>query len=454
LLNHNTQVHTFCLHLLLLVTAAVLATGQLPARAQSDFQQAPIKYDATKATDAIAKLAVQLDSGERRLSWDPQHGWLPALLDALNVPASSQTLVFSKTSMQIESISPRNPRALYFNDNVYIGAVPGADWIELSAVDPELGAVFYTLDARPDAIRESDAPNETQLKVPKIIRDQTECLRCHHTGKTQNVPGYLIRSVYPKRSGHPRYELGTTTTDHTTPLIDRFGGWFVTGSHGTMRHRGNAFATSDSDAPIDFEHGANQFQLPKRLHAKNYIHTGSDIVALMVLEHQSQMHNAITRAAYETRMAYHYQDVLNRALDRPADFVSDSTRRRMQKAGDELLKHLLFANEAKLTDQITGDPAFVEDFQANAKRDEEGRSLRDFDLKTRMFKHPCSYLIHSEAFESLPPQVLSYVQQRLIAILTGGDNDEAFEHLGETDRSNILTILTATTPRFADKLKK
>jgi hypothetical protein len=198
--------------------------------------------------------------------------------------------------------------------------------------------------------------------------------------------------------------------------------------------RGNAFATSDSDAPIDFEHGANQFQLPKRLHAKNYIHTGSDIVALMVLEHQSQMHNAITRAAYETRMAYHYQDVLNRALDRPADFVSDSTRRRMQKAGDELLKHLLFANEAKLTDQITGDPAF--------------------DLKTRMFKHPCSYLIHSEAFESLPPQVLSYVQQRLIAILTGGDNDEAFEHLGETDRSNILTILTATTPRFADKLKK
>lgn len=431
----SVELVRFSLSLIALFFVPAIGAGQ------SDFQRPPIAYDQATATDAIARLSKAIESGEVQLDWDVHHGWLPSLLEKLDVPASSQTLVFSKTSMQIEHISPSNPRALYFNDEIYIGAVPGAPRIEMSAVDPKLGAVFYTID---------NEKSSDEVTGPTIARDQHECLRCHATGKTQDVPGFLIRSVYPGRSGHPRYELGTTTTDHTTPLKDRFGGWYVTGTLGSIRHRGNAFATSDKQNPIEQDSGANQTQLPNRVSSKKYLQPTSDIVALMVLEHQSQMHNAITRAAYETRMALHYQGVMNKALERPEDFISESTTRRIHNAGDNLLRHLLFADEAPLYDQVEGNPEFIADFKRQAKRDSQGRSLRDFDLKKRMFTYPCSFLIHSEAFETLPPQVRDYVEQRLVKILTGKRDDPEFANLSERDRQNILSILTETMLRIAE----
>ena len=49
--------------------------------------------------------------------------------------------------------------------------------------------------------------------------------------------------------------------------------------------------------------------------------------------------------------------------------------------------------------------AFAEQFSARGPFDRNGRTLRQFDLKRRLFRHPCSYLIHSDAFDALPTPV-------------------------------------------------
>ena len=229
--------------------------GALPTvgLAQFEFEKAPINYNTAKVDDAIFQLKQKMESGKVQLTWDEKRGWLPSLLENLNISDKSQTMVFTKTSLQLNRISPSNPRALYFNDDAYVGYVPGGDIVELSAVDPKLGAIFYSIEQK-------------QGKTA-IVRDQSQCMTCHGTNRTKDVPGYLVRSVYPSASGHPRYEMGTVTTDHRTEFRKRFGGWYVTGQHGNLRHRGNAIAQKTQPA-IDFEKGANQDSLPVRVKPK------------------------------------------------------------------------------------------------------------------------------------------------------------------------------------------
>ena len=404
-----------------------------------DFDQKPILYSKTQATDPVAQLIGQIESRKTTLTWDKQHGWLRSLLEALSIKPSSQLLVFSKTSLQIRKISPSNPRAIYFNDNVYVGVVPRGDLIEIAAADPQLGAVFYTLDTeRPD-----DENTSVVLK-----RDNNRCMTCHATGKTQNVPGFLIRSVFPSRSGQPRFELGTTTTDVSTDFIKRFGGWYITGTHGDMRHRGNQFVDARSRV-MDFAPGANQTQLPQRIKQGKYITDTSDIVAMMVLEHQAQMHNAITKASYTDRQTLSYQSVINKALQRDAGYVSDSTTRQLNSAADNVVKHLLFADEFQLTAPVVGTSSFATDFQIDRAEDSHGRSLREFDLQKRLFRYPCSYLIYSESFDALPPKMLALIYERLRSVLSGA-SEKGFEHLTATDRQAITAILRETKPGFKE----
>ncbi|MFO0263309.1 MAG: hypothetical protein ACK53V_16915 [Planctomycetota bacterium] len=415
-----------------LVAAGWIATPP-SAFAQFDYEQLPIAYSQTEAQDRIARLVEAVESGERQLRWDEQQGWLPALLEALDVSPESQTLVFSKTSLQIRHISPQNPRALYFSDDSYLGYVPGGDLIELSAVDPQLGPVFYTVEQR-------------RRERPRILRDETQCLTCHSTGKTQGVPGYLVRSVFAGADGQPLYGLGTTTTDHRTPFKERFGGWFVTGQHGEMRHRGNGLAKNDPQQPLDWEAGANQLAVPAAVRADRYPRPGSDLVALMVLEHQSQMHNFITAAQYETRQAIAYQETMNRALERPIDQRSESTTRRIHSAAERLVRCLLFAEEYSLTSPIAGSSLFAGEFEQLGPKDSRGRSLRQFDLQTRLLKYPCSYLIYSPAFDRLPDEVRERVGQRLEQILTATTPERGFEHLTPELRVAIREILLETKP--------
>ncbi len=403
------------------------------ALAQGDINQPPINYSTAPTHDAIARLQQQLDAGEVKLEWDKQHGWLPSVLELLEIPRSSQLLVFSKTSLQLAKISPRKPRVLYFNDEVYVGSVQSGDLLEVSAVDPQQGAVFYALDQKP-----SD--------TPQFRRSDNDCLTCHQNRRTQGVPGYLVRSVYPGKSGHPHFELGTTTTDQTTDFHERFGGWYVTGKHGKLRHRGNTIADKNAQPPIDPEQGANVTNLASRLNTDHYLTTHSDMVALMVLEHQAQMHNFITNANYEARQTEHYDATWNKVLKRSEDHRSEVSQRRIASAGEKLLEYLLFSGEFELTSPIEGTSEFAAEFAALGPRDSQGRSLRQFDLKTRLFKYPCSFLIYGDSYAALPANIRAYVDRRLQEILSGEDQSPEFAHLSPTDRAAIREILAETLP--------
>lgn len=422
-----------------LALASLLLTGPAAAAwAQLDFEKEPINYGSGPAADPVAELQSRLDAGDASLEFDKKTGYLRAVLKALNISASSQVLVKSKTSFQLRKISPRRPRALYFNDLSYVGWVQGGDVVELMTTDPLQGEVFYTLA-------------QEELEQPKFIRDRGQCIVCHASSRTQGVPGGLVRSVFVDAGGQPQFGSGTFTIDHRSPFRERWGGWYVTGTHGKMRHMGNVIA-KDRQNPeaLDREEGANVTDLSAHVDVSPYLTAHSDIVALMVLEHQSQMQNLLTLASFECRTAAHYDSVMNEALDRPADFVSETTQRRIASAGDKLIRYMLFAEEFALTDPVAGTSSFTEEFQAQGPRDSRGRSLRDFDLQTRMFKYPCSYLIYSPTFDQLPPPMKGYVADRLRDILTGNKSERAFSHLSAEDRRVIWAILQETKPSLWD----
>jgi len=401
---------------------------------QDGFERPPIDYMNTEVHDPVAVLSAKLKAGEVSLDYDKTFGYLKSVLKALDVPVSSQTLVFSKTSLQLQRISPRRPRSLYFNDDVYVGYCQQGDVLEFAATDAKQGATFYTLEQVDDG-------------KPKMVRDRGVCLSCHASNRTQNVPGYLVRSVFTDVAGQPKLGSKTFTTDQTSDIKDRWGGWYVTGKHGTMRHMGNALCTSGEET-FDREAGANELDLTQRFHGDTYLSTQSDIVALMVLEHQTQMHNAIAAANYETRQAIHQSYQMNELLQRPKDHLSDSAKRRIASSSGRVLKYLLMCGEFQLTDTITGSTRFAEEFTARGKKDSKGRSLRDFDLHTRLFKYPCSYLIYSASFDGLPDEVRIEVISQLTSILEGRDTSPQYAHLTSELRREILEILRETKPEF------
>ena len=406
------------------------------AAGQLDFESEPINYASTTPTDRVHALATKVERGDAQLDYDDKSGYLLAVLKELEIPISSQMLVFSKTSFQLRRITAQRPRAVYFNDDVYVGWVQNGDVVEISAADPQLGAVFYTL-------------RQEQAERPKIVRDRGQCIVCHASSRTSGVPGHLVRSVYADKSGQPFFGSGTFTTDHRSPFKERWGGWYVTGTHGKQRHMGNVIST-DRDRPedLDMEAGANITDLSDHVNTSPYLSPHSDIVALMVLEHQSRMHNLITRANFEAKSAHHYDEVMNKAMDRPTGHRSDSAKRRIDSAARKMVEYMLFADEFQLTDPVNGTSAFAEEFAARGLRDSKGRSLRDFDLSTRLMKYPCSYLIYSDTFDALPDEVKSRALQRLYDVVVGHDNSDTYAHLSTSDRKAIFEIIRETKPNL------
>jgi hypothetical protein len=424
---------------MLLVVGAVstLAGGAWRARAE-DFEQEPILYSQKSPANRVSRLIERMDAGKSQLKQEPKFGYLPALLKELEIPVSSQTLVFSKTSMQRQRISPRTPRALYFNDDVFVGYCVEGEVLEISTADPTLGAVFYTL-----AQDEEDGPT--------ITRQTDNCLICHASSQTKDVPGHVLRSVFTDAAGMPILSAGSERIDQTSPLEKRWAGWYVTGSHGPQKHRGNlVIRTRNVPDDVDNDAGQNLAALGDRFDASAYLSGHSDIVALMVLEHQADALNWITRANFQTRRAMHYQQALNRELGEPPDHVWDSTKSRIKSAGEPLVEYLLFSGEAALTHRIAGTTSFAADFAAGGKRDRRGRSLRDFDLERRVFKYPCSYLVYSPSIETLPGEVKDYVWRRMWEVLSAQDQTKPFAHLSPDDRLAILEILRDTVPALPD----
>lgn len=407
-------------------------------QAQLEFESAPVKYSLSTPDNPISRLQKRLEKGELKLSHSGDQSYLASLLNALEIPESSQMLVFSKTSLQLRRITPKRPRAIYFNDDTYIGWVQGGDVIEISTADPQLGGVFYTLSTE-------------EQSTPKFIRDQGQCITCHASSRTEGVPGHLIRSAFVDRTGQPHYGSGTYSTTQSSPFNRRWGGWYVTGTHGDMRHMGNIISPKAvTTNNFDWESGANVLKLDELLDTSPYLQPTSDLVALMVMTHQLEMHNLITRASFEARNALHYNEVMNRALEREEDYVSDSTTRRISSVTEKLLNCMFFLDETPITAPIAGTSTFQSDFESTGRHDADGRSLRQLDLTHRLFKYPCSYLIYSEAFDALPLQVKVLLATRTLEVLQASDSDDDFPHLSAQDRANILSILKATKPEFLD----
>ncbi len=421
-----------------LMAVVFLVIAAQAAFAQIEFEVAPISYETAAVHTRVIRLQAQLDAGEVTLTADPQRGYLDAVLKQLDVPISSQVLVFSKTSLQLRRITPSRPRAIYFSDDTYVGICQQGDVLEIATQDPQQGTIFYTLDQ----------PTDDDAVPPKwqFVRDRGQCLTCHASSRTQGVPGLLVRSVYSDAGGHPLLGSGTFNTDHTSPFSKRWGGWYVTGQHGAMRHMGNVIAPRKAPEEIDREKGANVTDLSQLVSLDDYATPHSDLVALMILEHQAQMHNFITLAGFETRSAQHHDQIMNQALERPADFRSELTDRRIGSVSEKLIRYMLFSGEFRLEAPVSGTSGFAKEFSLKGPRDSQGRSLRDLDLQTRLLKYPCSYLIYSEAFTQLPAEVKSDALKRLRAVLAGENPSPEFAHLSMADRVAIREILRETLP--------
>jgi hypothetical protein len=401
-----------------------------------DIEADPINYSTVPAANAVSRLEQRLASGKATLTYEPNFGYLQSLLRELNVPQSSQMLVFSKTSLQRHRIGPSRPRAIYFSDDAYVGFCQSGDVLEVTAVDPSLGAVFYTLDQK--------SPDR-----PRFTRQTDTCTICHSSSANQGLPGNLVRSLYSDEDGLPILSAGSHRIDQGSPLEQRWGGWYVTGTSGKQKHMGNLILKGNQGpAGIDSTKGTNVTDLSDRFKTNAYLTPHSDIVALMVLEHQTEMQNLIGRANLLTRMALFEEASINQALGRPADYRSDSTISRIKGAGEPLVKYMLFSGEAKLSERVCGTSRFAEEFRKRGPRDRRGRSLRDLDLEHRLFVYPCSYLIYSESFDALPAPMMDYVYRRLREVLSGSDTSEDFRHLTAANRRAILEILRETKPNL------
>lgn len=386
-----------------------------------DYDEEPVNYSEAQPQNKIEELQAKIKSGEVKLGWDDKFGYLLSVMDALGIPKSSQTLVFSKTSLQRKLISPANPRSLYFNDDIYVGYIPGAPVMEFSVADPKIGAAFYSVE-------------QDKAAQPVFTRN-SDCMQCHGAQRSLGVPGHFMRSVPTDTTGELDVTGEVNDMTHCAPLVDRWAGWYVTGKHGGQQHRGNlvglkAYERAKTEPGVN----GNITELGKFFDQDNYPAKGSDIVALMVLAHQTHMHNYITRMNLETQQM----------------MAMYGHTRYLRHQTEGFLRHILFTEEAVLSEPVEGNPQFITDFTAQSVRDSKGRSLRDFDLKTRLFKYPCSFLIYSESFDAIPAVMREQLLRSLHDILTGKNTDPQFTRLSAEDRLAILEILRETKPNLPD----
>lgn len=436
---------------LLLALAYTVPAGiaQPPSPAGRAGPPSPQVAEAVSAAthDPIAVLDARIEAGEVTITADEEHGYLQALLDALGIPVSSQGLVFSRTSLQTDRISPWTPRALYFTDEVYVAWVQGSPTMEIAAIDPRQGAVFYTV-------------SQDGGERPIFRHQTTTCLMCHESRSvTGGIPGVIVRSVLTDRLGYVIGEVQEGSVSPRTPFENRLGGYYVTGTHGQPSHAGNALSpllsheVHDVDAYLrDFDRGGNGnvTDLSGRFDVAPYLTGHSDLIALLVLAHQGRVHNTIILARQATREALRDQAARLRSSGEqpPASGVLPATRHRIDSAVDRLLRDMLLSREAPLSGPLQGTSGFAEEFASRGPTDSKGRSLRQLDLNTRLFRYPLSFLIYSKSFDALPDLVKNAFYPRLHAVLTGRDQGSDFVHLSDADRTAILEILEETKPEF------
>jgi hypothetical protein len=388
-----------------------------------------------------------MDHGQVKLEFHPGHGYLDSLLRMLGIDPSSQTLVYSKTSLQFELIRAATPRAIYFDDDTYVAWIPESHIIEITTMDSALGPVFYTMQNQDPAAR------------AQFDRETLRCLTCHDTFSMMGggVPRFLFMSSPVTITGEPLTAVISKDTTDGTPISERWGGWYVTGQPDGLTHLGNL----QVNGPVQATHVAADLSqlkvkrpgtlanLDHLFNTQPYLTDHSDIVALLIFEHQVYIENIITRASYKART------MVARTLDgQSADALSwdelpAKARPMVKSMLEPLVKALLLVDATTLPGKITGNSGFDRWFQAQGPRDGRGRSLRELDLTTRLFRYPLSYMIYSIGFDGLPAYAKEYVYRRLDDILSGHDQSAPYTRLSAADRATAFQILTATKPAFA-----
>lgn len=371
-------------------------------------------YDTHPVEDRFTRFLAAWDAGQKPdidLSGDLP--FLQSLLKELEVPVSSQMLVFTATSLQKGLISARNPRALYFNDDTYIGFVPRGR-IEVISLDPAVGSVFYIFDRLQPGRR-------------PVARRSGECMNCHAPRYMDNIPGLVVESVIPGLTGGGERAFRRQQSGHAIPLADRFGGWHLTGT-------GPAMPPNWSNQLLVRKNGeANEVPNPpgERCDLSRYPLPTSDLLAQLLHEHQIGFANRAMQASYRYR-------------ELSAEGTVDEAA--LAELSQPLVSYLLFAEEAPLTPGMVAESPLAKDFTAGSKRDSAGRSLRDLDGQTRLLSHRCSYMIYSPAFTGLPTPLRQRALRDLAAAL---DASGVGSHLPSDERLSIRQILTETLPEFA-----
>lgn len=388
-----------------LTVSVAIAIAQRPGVFDQSINHPAILYNTTDATTVVEALNRKLADKSATLVFDEKSGYLKSVLELLRIPVESQVLVYTQTSLQAQHITLTNPRAIYFNDHVSVGYVPGGGLLEIIAQDPVLGSVFYVV-------------HQERAAVPSIGRE-SQCLRCHLSWDTLGVPGQTILSTFPRKDKDD-YANGFTV-DHFRPIEDRWGGWYVTGKRVPAKHAGNLplFMPKRIDTPPPA-----RVSLQGQFDLSAYPTPYSDIVALMVMEHQAHLFNLFTRATWESRVGI---------------------ASRVDEAAAAIAEYMLFVDEAPISQgPIEGSSGFAEKFTAEGPRDAKGRSLRELDLKTRLQKYPLSYMIYSPSFQALPSDVKSRVMAKIDRVLAGADSGPKYAHLTPATRLAIQEILKAT----------
>ena len=383
-----------------------------------------VAYSTGEVSDPVSAFNTRLRNGSAALKFDEGTGYLRSVLEGLGVPIESQMMVFSQTSFQASQIRMHNPRAVYFTDTVAVGYVRGARLIEIAAQDPKQGVIFYEL-------------SQQQTQSPAFTRNN-DCLACHLSWETLGVPGLMVQSVYPLKDENS-YVNGFTTVQGS-PLEQRWGGWWVTGDAGGAKHIGNVSVMYNDKGSKLASSTRTLPSLEGLFDLKGYLTPYSDVVPLLVLAHQTNMTNLITRTGWEARLA--------------ASSRSKDARARVNEAARDLVDYMLFVDEAPLAGPVKGGSGFAESFGAKGPRDGQGRSLREFDLRRRLFKYPCSYMIYTPAFDAMPAAAKDAVYSRLWEVLSGRDTHARYKVLSLQDRQAIVAILRETKPDLPDYFQK
>ena len=393
----------------LALTFVPVGAGQSPLTPSAMRNHPAIQYQRTPPQDDVARLNERLRNREVTLEFEPTTGYLRSVLALLGVPDDSQLLVFSKASFQARRISPTNPRALFFNDRTSVGWVRGGEVLEFVSQDPRQGAIFYTLEQDPSV-------------PPRFDRNLTTCVQCHTTDATANVPGMFVMSVIPSGDGSVLY-APTFGVDHRTSFENRWGGWYVTGQ-APAPHMGNT--TIDPGTELESILGDRHVaSLESRFDTSGYPSRHSDVVALMVLEHQARLLNLMTRVGWESR-------------------IGQEAARFLDEEVQELVDYLLFVDEEPLPRPVTSTSTFARTFARQGPRDSKGQSLRELDLRTRLMRYRCSYLIYSESFDAIPEQAKRAIYARMWQILSGSAKEPRYARLSGEDRQAVIEILRET----------